>query len=427
MLIEFSVKNFRSIKEEQTLSLVKSKSKELEATNSFKPDVPNSVPLLRSAVIYGANAAGKSNVILAMLEMETIVRESASSGQEGDELSIEPFLFDEKSASEPSEFEIVFIAEGVRYQYGFTATKHQILEEWLIAYPKGRSQHWFSRDYDTDKNESIYKFGDLLTGKKSVWQSATRENALFLSTAVQLNSSKLKPVFNWFKENLRLSAHPGSWGAGYSASLCDKESTREKVVAFLKAADFDIEDIKIDKKKFDFDTLPKDMPDSMKERLIKDFKDRELVDIKTIHKTTSDNLVLMDLDEESDGTQQVFSLAGPWLDVLENGYTLVIDELHNNLHPKIVKYLVNLFHDEKTNPNNAQLIFTTHETSILNQDVFRRDQIWFCEKDDTQATTLYPLTDFSPRKNRENIELGYLSGRYGALPYVKDLKLERAQ
>lgn len=426
MLIEFTVKNYRSIKEEQVLSLVKSKNDELSDTNSFSPNALKNTSLVRSAVIYGANAAGKSNIIRAMLKMETIVRESASLSQEGDELPVTPFLFDEKTSSEPSEFEMVFIKEGIRYQYGFTATKTNILEEWLIAFPKGRAQRWFSRIYDEKKKRANYKFGDSLTGKKSVWKSATRVNALFLSTAVQLNSEQLKPVFNWFKENLRLSTVIGGWGPGYTVSLCDEEKGKDKILTFLNAADLNIHDIQIGKEKFDPDSLPDKIPDSAKEEIIKQLKNKDIINIKTIHKTTTDKLIPLELDEESEGTQQVFSLAGPWLDVLENGYTLVIDELHNNLHPKLVKYLVSLFHSNKTNPHNAQLIFTTHETSILNQDVFRRDQIWFCEKDKIQSTSLYPLTDFSPRKGRENIESGYLSGRYGALPFVRELNFDQA-
>lgn len=155
-------------------------------------------------------------------------------------------------------------------------------------------------------------------------------------------------------------------------------------------------------------------------------KNKEMIDIKTIHQTDSGSLVPLDFNEESDGTQKFFSFAGPWIDTLENGYILVIDELHDSLHPRMVRYLVDLFHNNKTNPNNAQLIFTTHETSILSQDVFRRDQIWFCEKSNVQATSLYPLTDFSPRKDRENIELAYLAGRYGALPFVRDFELKEA-
>lgn len=423
MLIEFTIKNYRSIKERQSFSMVKAKGNELENTNSFLPETPGSIALLRSAAIYGANAAGKSNIIRAMMDMESIVRNSASSQQEGDDIPVTPFLFNETCASEPTEFEIVFISEGIRYQFGFCATKAQITEEWLIAYPKGRPQRWYSRAFNKNKKASEYKFSDYLLGQKSVWQAATRKNALFLSTAIQLNSDQLKPVFNWFKEVLR-PANVGGWGPGFTASLCEKEDTRTQVLEFLRAADFNIHDIRIDKEKFDPDSLPDDFPASVREKLIKEMKDKELIDIKTIHKTESGCLVPLDFEEESDGTQKFFSFAGPWLDVLKNGYVLVIDELHDNLHPKMVQYLVSLFHNKKTNPKNAQLIFTTHETWILSQDNFRRDQIWFCEKDSQQATSLYPLTDFSPRKDRENIGLGYLSGRYGALPFVRTFDLE---
>ena len=426
MLIEFTVKNFRSIKEEQILSLAKAKGDELESSNSFVPTAPSSVALLRSVAIYGPNAAGKSNIIRAMMEMESIVRNSASSYQEGDEIDVTPFLFNEKSSNEPSEFEMIFISKGVRYQYGFSATKFNIEEEWLIAYPKGHPQRWFTRIYNKKKKASEYKFSDYLTGQKSVWQQATRSNALFLSTAVQLNSEQLKPVFNWFKDKFR-PVSVGGWGPSITASLCaDDEIKKEKTLSFLKAADLNIFDIHIEKEKFDPSTLPKDIPESAKKRIIKDLKDKEILDIKTIHKTSENKLVNLEFNEESDGTQQLFSLAGPWLETLKHGYVLVIDELHNNLHPTMVKYLVSLFHSNKTNPKNAQLIFTTHETSILNQGVFRRDQVWFCEKNNLQATALYPLTDFSPRKDRENIELGYLSGRYGALPFVSELDLKEA-
>ncbi len=426
MLIEFSVKNYRSIKNQQVLSLARAKGDELKDTNSFVADAPASVPLLRSAAIYGPNAAGKSNIIRAITEMESIVRKSASYSQEGDEIPVTPFLFDDVSSTEPCEFEMIFVSEGTRYQYGFATTKYLVVEEWLFAYPKGRPQRWFSRVYDTKTKVSDYKFGDSLSGQKSVWQSATRANALFLSTAVQLNSEQLKPVFNWFKNRLRPTNVVG-WDPGYTASLCDNNSAKDRILSFLKAADFDIHDIRVEKEKFDPERLPDDIPDSAKERIIRELKDKEFMDIKTVHRTNTDKLVHLDIDEESDGTQKFFSFAGPWIDTLTHGYILVIDELHDNLHPKMVKYLVDLFHNDKTNPNNAQLIFTTHETSILNQDVFRRDQIWFCEKDETQATSLYPLTDFSPRKDRENIEQGYLSGRYGALPFVRQFDLNEAR
>ncbi len=418
MLVEFTVRNFRSIKEAQTISLAKAKGNELEQTNCFLPDAPGSIELVHSAAIYGANAAGKSNIIKAIETMETFILKSASS-QEGDFIPVSPFLFDEHLAKEPSEFEIIFISEGVRYQYGFTATNKNVLEEWLIAYPKGRPQKWFNRAYDSENKSQVFKFGDSLTGQKSVWQQATRTNALLLSTAIQLNSEQLKPVYNWFREKLRVTSS-GDWGPTFTASQCQQDDSKAKILAFLKSADFDIHDIEIENEKFDPDSLPDDFPDEARKAIIKELEGKEILDIKSVHKTSSNRLVSLDFDEESDGTKKFFSFAGPWLDSLEKGYILIIDELHDSLHPNMVKYLVNLFHNKETNPNNAQLVFTTHETSILNQDVFRRDQIWFCEKDNKQATSLYPLTDFSPRKERENIELGYLSGRYGALPFIRN-------
>ena len=422
MLVEFTVKNYRSIKEELVFSMAKAKGGELEA-NSFEPDAPGTIPLLKSAAIYGPNAAGKSNVIMAMMEMEAIVSKSATSVQEGDKISVTPFLFDEASASEPTELEMVFVSDGIKFQFGFTATSTQIIEEWLIAYPKGRAQRWYSRGFSEKKQKYVYKFSDRLLGQKSVWRDATRSNALFLSTAVQLNSEQLRPVFNWFKNTLR-PAHVGGWWPSFTASLCEQEDSKRKVLEFLKAADVDIHDIKLDKEKFDPDILPDDLPSNAKKKLIKEMKGKDLVNIMTIHKSTKGKLIPLDFDAESDGTKKFFSFAGPWLDSLSKGYVLVIDELHDNLHPSMVKYLVGLFHNRKTNPKNAQLIFTTHETSILNQDIFRRDQIWFCEKLKQKETSLYPLTDFSPRKDRENIEQGYLSGRYGALPYIRSLEFE---
>lgn len=418
MLIEFTVKNYRSIKDEQVFSMVKAKGNELENENSFLPS-DNTPALLRSAVIYGANAAGKSNLIRALMDMEFIVRNSSSNIQEGDSLPVTAYLFDEETINKPSEFEVVFVSEGIKYQYGFSATKFRVLEEWLIAFPKARPQRWFSRVFDTENKVYDYKFSEHLLGTKSVWMNSTRSNALFLSTAVQLNSEQLKPIFNWFKEKLRPTNVSG-WGPSYTASLCEQEETKKQVLDFLQSADFNIHDIEIETEKFDPKSIPDELPDVLKEQITREMKGKEVIDIKTVHKTRSGLRVPLDFTEESDGTQKFFSFAGPWIDILKNGYVLIVDELHDNLHPKMVKYLVSLFHSNKTNPKNAQLIFTTHETSILNQEVFRRDQIWFCEKNKYQETSIYPLTDFSPRKERENLELSYLSGRYGALPFIKN-------
>jgi len=313
----------------------------------------------------------------------------------------------------------------ITHQYGFSATTERVLEEWLYAYPKGRPQRWIERAFDVESQSYQWGKMDKLSGQKQLWQEATRENALFLSTAIQLNSQQLKPVFDWFSETLHV-AQFGRWHPGYSTRVCESEETKKKVIQFLQAADVAIDGIELEYQKFSPDSLSDDLPDEVKGQIEAKFKDKPIVNVKTTHVLNNGKKVLFDLDDESDGTQKIFALAGPWLDTLENGYTLIIDELHDNLHPLMVKFLVELFHNEETNPKNAQLIFTTHDTSILNQDVFRRDQIWFCEKDKDQASSLYPLTDFSPRKGVDNLEKGYLSGRYGALPYLKPIKNAKA-
>lgn len=420
MLIEFSVANFRSVRERQTFTLTKARGDELAESNSFTAKAANEYQLLRSAAIYGPNAGGKSNFLFALQSMKKIVVESATTLQRGDKLPVTPFRLSKSTREAPSEFEVTFVVDHVRYQYGFAATADRIHEEWLLAYPKGRAQRWFGREWNKEKQKYSWELGNSLVGEKQLWQRSTRENALFLSTAVQLNSEQLQPIYDWFKTTLRM-ANVRGWDAGFSASLCEKNE-KTQIMEFLHAADLNIEDVIVEAKPFDVKELPDDMPEYVKKVLADEMEDKKLVDIKLVHKSSEGEKITFDFEDESDGTQKLFAFAGPWLDSLANGYVLFIDELHDNLHPRLVQFLVQLFHSSETNPKNAQLIFTTHETSILNQDVFRRDQIWFCEKDRQQATVLYPLTDFSPRKGRENLELAYFSGRYGALPYIRPLR-----
>ena len=423
MLIEFSVSNFRSIAGVQQLSFSASSLKEASQNQCFSPvgsgDVQK-LTLLKSAVIYGANAAGKSNIIKALGAMRSVVLNSAKSGQRGDALPLVPFKLDVERLNKPSEFELVFVAQGVRYQYGFSASVKRVHEEWLFAYPKGRPQKWFSRVWDDEVKEFDWDFGTSLSGEKQVWKNSTRDNALFLSTAVQLNSEQLQPIFDWFKSGLHIIGVNGLSPA-FSAQYCH-DGAQASVLDFLKASDLGIEGLEIEADPFDEANLPEDLPQGLREVISAEMKDKKVFEVKTLHRTLQGMPVPFELDDESTGSQKLFAFAGSWLDVLKMGSILVVDELHDNLHPKLVQYLVELFHNPKTNPKNAQLIFTTHETSILNQDVFRRDQIWFCEKDELQSTLLFPLTDFSPRKGRENLETAYLAGRYGAVPFIEEFE-----
>lgn len=420
MIIEFFVENYKSIKSRQSLNLTKMLGNEM-VDNSFEIKASKKLSLLRSAVIYGANAAGKSNFVSALKTMQSIVKKSAKDSQRGDKLPVLPFRLSNKSVKEPTEFEIVFLVQGVKYQYGFSLTEDQIRDEWLFASPKGRPQRWFIRAYDSEAQEYVWDFSSHFQGQKQLWKDATKSNSLFLSTAVMLNSEQLKPVFDWFDKSLRVAGIDG-WGPGLTTNLCNDKDSKSEVLNFLKSADLDINDIHLETRKIEKDFLPNNMPDELKNKIINEFEGKEIVDIKTVHKNPEGEDVFFDLNEESDGTRKLFSFAGHWLDCLRNGKVLFIDELHNSLHPNMVKFLIKLFNDKKTNPHNAQLVFTTHETSILDQHVFRRDQIWFCNKDKNQSTTIYPLTDFSPRKGVSNLEKAYLSGRYGALPLVSNFQ-----
>lgn len=415
MLVEFSVTNFRSIKERATLSMVATKASEYRETNVVPG--PKGRDVLASAALYGPNASGKSSILLAVQAMrETVVR----STQRGDDIPIRPYLFDEVSAKNPTEFEVVFIHDGVQYQYGFTATRKKIFSEWLFAFPKGRPQRWISREWD--EREQIYQssISDKVPGARSLWLESTKDNALVLSTAVQLNCGHFAPVYDWFRNLLRF-IEAGETYPGYTADLCLDNGKKENILEFVRAADFDISDVLVSKEKFDPSRLPADMPETLKEEIKEEFKDKEILDIKMIHTTSNGGSARLDLHEESDGTQKLFGLVGPWLNVLEEGMTLFVDELHGSLHPLLVKFLVEIFHDPRINKRGAQLVFTTHDTAILSQKVFRRDQIWFIEKRPKSGTTLFPLTDFSPRKGVEDIRSHYLEGRYGALPLFSDV------
>jgi uncharacterized protein len=417
MLIEFNVGNYRSFWESQSLKMTADAKPELRDQNTFSSAVSGVPDLLRSAVVYGPNAAGKSNLVTAMQFMRNFVMFSAKESQEGEKIDLLPFLFNEQGQSMPCEFEVLFIEDKVRYQYGFAATQDHVSEEWLFAYPAGRPQRWFARKFDPKTKKENWAFSTKFTGPKKLWQEATRKNALFLSTAIQLNCEQLKIVFKWF-QRLKIIEHGTYLHPGFSIEQCLDKNGKEKILAFMNAADLSIKDIDIETRKFSDKDLPSGMPSALKAELRKDLADEKFERVKFLHPVyETNNSVWLPIEEESDGTRKLFSYAAPWLDLLSEGRILFVDEFDNNLHSKIIVFLLELLHNSKTNKKNGQVVFTTHNTSFLDQKLFRRDQIWFVEKNKLNATNLYPLSDFSPRKG-EALQKGYLQGRYGALPYV---------
>lgn len=430
MFIEFSVANFRSILTRQTLTMVASTDKAHRARNVVETG-DRDLALNRSAVIYGPNAGGKSNLLRALQTMQQLVQLSATAYQEGQVLPVRPFLFARESARQPTEFEIVFVAEdGVRYQYGCTLTTEQVEKEWLIAYPQGRAQRWFEREWELDtlagtrSGKHRWWFGPNFKGERAerkVWQEFTRTNALFLSTAIQLNNSQLRPAFNWLAQQLIVLGPEVQFNPFLSLELLREPSGQEKLMGFMQAADVGIDRLELREEEL-APTVPGPVPPGTVRLHVElppgvaQATNKRVQVLSWHNREGSPEQVPLDLGEESDGTKKLFEFAGGWLRALESGATLFVDELDRSLHPHITRFLVGCFHSQQ-NDKNAQLVFTTHDTTLLDSDLMRRDQVWFVEKDPQRASRFYSLLEYSPRRD-EALERGYLKGRYGAIPFI---------
>ncbi|TYE90527.1 AAA family ATPase [Klebsiella pneumoniae] len=414
MLIEFRVKNFRSLRDEQVLSLVASKDKTLQDTHTQATGISAAPAVLRSAVVYGANASGKSNLIKALQYMRGVVTESATAMQPSQTFAVQQFRLDAVSVGQPSEFEVTFLNDGVRYQYGFAMTTQRIVSEHLLVYKSFKPQHWFTRRFDADTSKDIYDFGPGLKGPKNLWEGATRPNALFLSMAVQLNSESLRPLFDWFLNHLVIFNEQAQLSPQMSIELLKKADGRKEICNFLSSADISIADIDVETRKVPGQAIHFDLMAGKTEVRSEEMEEHKVL----FHHVTEQGKAVFDIMDESNGTRNLLFLAAPVLNNLNKGLTLVIDELDNSLHTLLVRELVRLFHRPEINTGGAQLIFTTHDTSLLDApNLFRRDQVWFVEKDRDQTSTLVSLSEFSPRKN-EALERGYLMGRYGGVPFL---------
>lgn len=429
MLIQFSVENYRSIKKEQTLSLVRNASNE-KVENFFESDAPATPSLLKAAVIYGANVSGKSNIIKALASMIGIVERSFNK-KPTDSIFTNPFRFDVVCQNAPTSYDVSFVVnlinergdlQPTRVDYGFVVDKSSVYEEWLSVYPRGREQNWFTRRYDEKCSDYDWKMSDHFKGPKNSWKNQTRSDQLFLSSAVHLNSEQIKPIYSALTESI-LIIRTDRISNKISRDLCKKsEEEKQILIQLLRSAGIELDSIVFEKQKTLFENLPDDISDEMEEQLLNDLQERFTSEVSFVYHDNAGNEQKINLAEESDGTQKLFEFAGLILSVLRKGDTLVIDELNKSLHPDLVRFLVKLF-NSTLNRKNAQLIFTTHETSVLRKNLLRRDQVWFCEKGQDQSTSLYPLTDFKPHISREDIEEFYLHGKYGAKPMLQEFNL----
>lgn len=417
MLLELRVSNYRSFRSEQSLSLIPiRKDPSLAEANVHETGIHTLPSVLKGCAVYGPNAGGKSNLIRAMAIMQLLVKDSATKVKAGESLNVQPFALHAGQRQEPCSFEITLLIDGIRYQYGFSTLPARILEEWLLVYKSAKPQEWFSRQWNPQSGQDEYTFSSYFLGAKETWKQATRSNALFLSTAIQLNNEQLRPLWDWMVSSWVIVPAQAALKMDLTVDFIEQDENKARILEWLNSADLGIANITVEKIKTKRAAFSLDA--STGKANVSDATETELRLPRLEHRGEGGVSVFLNFQDESQGTQRLFAFAGIILHVLQRGATLVVDELENSMHPLLVRHLLGLFFSPRTNPRGAQIVFSTHNTSLLDKELFRRDQIWFAEKGPDQGSTLVPLSEFSARKT-EAFEKGYLEGRYGALPILR--------
>jgi AAA15 family ATPase/GTPase len=436
MVIQLSIKNYRAFKNNSILSLVATNyDKDTREDDNIILDDKHKLRLLKSAVIYGANASGKSKFIEALIFMRQFVLSSSKDSQKGDAINVAPFRLSSETIQLGSEFEIIFTLKSERYRYGFEVNSEKIIAEWLYHKPKTKEVELFYRDYQ-DITTKMPKANFLIK------EGMIRDNALFLSVLAQFNDKMAENILAWFGKITDISGLKEDGYLQYTMHLTKNEAQKERILAFLKNADIGIDDFKL--KKFEYESeyekiQKSDMSDEFRiyvkgvKPLLEYAKKNNIdffSDVLTSHQQFDEtgkaqSIIEFSLEkDESSGTRKFFALIGLILSTIDSGGVLFVDELDSKLHPNLVCKIVSLFNSKIFNPNNAQLIFNTHDTNLLSSGLFRRDQIWFTQKDKYGAAKLYSLADFKTEEVRKNeaFEDNYIRGKYGAVPFLGDFE-----
>ena len=436
MLIEFTVGNFASFKNTMTLSLVaakiRSKNKRLDEDNVIPID--DDVSLLTSVAIYGPNASGKSKLVAAARFMRHFVMNSFKEKQFYESIPVERFRLSTDTDDKPCYFQIVFLLEGHQYRYGFEVDPQRVVSEWLYYIPKLREIKLFERQgQELDINLSNAQAKEYRNIKnllpKINQEEPLRANALFLSVSAQNNGPVSRKILGWFSDMRFMSGISDIGIQGFTLNLFEKPDSRARIIEMVHNLDVGIMDITLQRleREKGLEKRPKQVRDSIERLPGEDALKLDMVELQTRHeKFNAQGEVVgfetFAMDEnESDGTQKLFFMTGPLLDILTNGRVLWVDEMDARLHPNMTKAIVALFNSRATNPKGAQLIFTTHDTNLLDINKLRRDQIWFIDKDRTAASQLYSLVEYKIRNDDASLETDYVQGRYGATPHIGEL------
>ncbi len=421
MIISFEVENFGSFNERQTISFVATRLKDPEEgiidTEAFSDG-----RLLPALLVYGANAAGKSNLVRALAAMIDTVLFSQTKGQPGKRLPARrPFLLDPSVNERPTIFEINFILEGVRFNYGFSLLEKEVLEEWLYSYPSAKPRRLYEREGVS------FSFGRKLKGENVVISRLTRPDSLFLSTAAQNGHEQLSRIFHFF-DSIQIETSLSMSGASAEKRIKEKHNWKinNEVIEYLKDIRSGITGYRIKERNVSEEEreLTKQIGLAVESVFKKHDADFQLPEadidetakaIELEHCGVEGYRTHFPIHLESSGTLRLLAALPKMLGVLTTGTAVIIDELDLSLHTLAAEKLLRLFCSRVTNPHGAQILATTHDTNLLHSEYLRRDQVWFVEKDEAGATEVFPLTDISTRKS-DDIERGYLQGRYGATP-----------
>lgn len=419
MLLQFTLGNFYSIKDPVTLNMLAVKPiKEFEANNVFEID---RYRLLSSAVIYGANASGKSYFLKGMDFMKWFIINSSKETQKDEKINIERFKLSLSTKKKPSFFEISILINNTKYRYGFEVDRNNVKGEWLFYSRKIKEYPLFIRDI-----EGIEVFTDFPEGNGL--EERTRNNALFLSVAAQFNGLIAGKIIDWFHSFQIISGLEDIRYQDFTVNKLKDPGFKSIIIKLLNAADLSIKDIQVKEVDIKEIPIPKNTPVELRNLIL---SGKGAYMINTYHEVLNEKGEVTGTEafdfesSQSEGTKKYFRLAGPIIDTLKNGSILVIDELDARLHPIMTKWIVKFFNSSETNPHNAQLIFATHDTNLLSTCNFRRDQIWFTEKTNQNATALYSLAEYKLPKGKvrkdASVEKDYMKGKYGAIPFIGDI------
>lgn len=420
MLIEFTVSNFKSFNQPVTLSMVAAPLSEHQPTHIYKE---SGYTLLKSVIIYGANASGKSNLLKAIYFMRRMVLSSANETQISDKIGVDRFKLIDGETEKPASFEIVFLIEGKRYRYGFQVTEDEVCAEWLFYVPSTKEARLFTRESNKFSLGARFKEGSGL-------QDKTRNNALFLSVVAQFNGEISKKIIRWFS-NLNIISGIDDVVFHYTVKKLQDPEFKKWILTYLKLADIDIVDIAVEPVNIELVKLPAEI-----QRLVSIQNQKETFiqayNIKTYHPKYDKNHSKMSPavfdfeNNESKGTQRIIALAGPIWDTLKNGKILFIDEFESRLHHQLSVTLTKLFNSAKANCHQAQFVLATHDTNLMKNELFRRDQIWFIQKKQNGESDLYSMVEYkeSSKTIRKDATYNrsYLQGRFGAVPIIGDFE-----